>query len=144
MEQLHLPMRRAERDVGVTVCVRCFNPLAMLVVGVGPMREGTAGSAKEWGLLRGSGGHSTEFSKVRWSGECALSAGRVQAECVAAMEVLGSLSWKHRCWGCKCCEVGALLASDGASSSEPVSAPMMALCRSRMDFASSDTVLTCK
>jgi hypothetical protein len=60
-----LPLRQAGWDVGSTVFVRNGNRLVVIALGFRRVLEGTAGSAKGWGLLRGSGGHIAEFPKWR-------------------------------------------------------------------------------
>jgi hypothetical protein len=53
--QRHLPLWQAGWDVGLTVFGRNFNRLVVLRWSFRRVLEGTAGSAKRWGLLRGSG-----------------------------------------------------------------------------------------
>jgi hypothetical protein len=140
---LYLRMRRAAQDVGLTVVVRRVSFLVVFAVDDRRVHEGTRGSAEGWSWVRGSGGQNAALPEVRWSDACALSAGRVQTECGGAMEGLG---WcpLEQCWlGCRFCGVGTLLASDGATSIEDVSAATL-LGRSRMDFASRSAACSCK
>jgi hypothetical protein len=65
MLQLHLPMRWAAQDVGVTVFVRCVSFLVLLAVEDCRVHEGTGGIAEGWSWLRGSGGHSAVLPRVR-------------------------------------------------------------------------------
>jgi hypothetical protein len=135
MAPLYLRMRLAALDVGLTAFVRRESFLAVLAVGDRSVHEGTRGSAEGWSWLRGSGGHNAALPEMRWSDACALSAGRVQKECGGAMEGLGWFPLEQ-CWlGCRFCGAGTLLASDGATSIEDVSAATL-LGRSRMEFAS--------
>jgi hypothetical protein len=113
--QLHRPRQRRGRDLGMAVFVRCSTGLLVRAVDVCRVHEGTVGIAKGWGWPRGSGGHIAECPKARWSSACARSEGRVQTECVGALEGVSDLSVEHRWLGCECCGVGMALARGGAS-----------------------------